>query len=333
MRVGRRQATVLLLVLGGIAAWWIQVQLHFRATAKRDDLEAAVRGVKSDQLSPKLDKTRKSERKETSREAELWRLLLSASVEFYGKVVDENKIPISSAKIVASLVDHIGQGDTVVNTITDANGLFHISGHGMAIVIEASKEGYYRDKASVGHFSYSDIGGDVERHTDSDDPAVFVLRKRGKGKKLIQAMRSVRFSRDGAPSSVNISDGRLSEAGKAIIVIEVRTDDRDVKPNSNRPYDWHCRVTVPDGGLLRRIGAYDFTAPENGYLPYDEIDMPVSLGEKWRNNAEKQYFVKFPNGCYARLELNVIPFGDHFWVITSFLNPILGSRNLENDSE
>ena len=52
--------------------------------------------------------------------------------------------------------------------------------------------------------------------------------------------------------------------------------------------------------------------------------------EKWQPQAERSYFLKLANGCYARIEFKMIAGGDHYFKIESYLNPS-GSRNLEYD--
>jgi hypothetical protein len=74
-------------------------------------------------------------------------------------------------------------------------------------------------------------------------------------------------------------------------------------------------------------------APEGGYVSSDMIEMPASLPrDQWSSSAERSYFIRFDDLTFARANLRMISGGDHFVVWESFLNPKLGSRNLEYDA-
>ena len=101
------------------------------------------------------------------------------------------------------------------------------------------------------------------------------------------------------------------------------------RPPGRRQYDWRLEITVPNGGLIARKDAFEFEAPEGGYLPSDSVEMPATLGDQWRSSAERAYFVRFDDETFGRVELQMQAGGDHFVVWKSFLNPKAGSRNLE----
>jgi hypothetical protein len=98
----------------------------------------------------------------------------------------------------------------------------------------------------------------------------------------------------------------------------------------NWKFDWRCGITVIHGGLQPYKDEFPFKAPLDGYAPFEEIDMPVSLKEDWGNSAKRNYFVRLANGNYARMTFEIIPGGGHIILLDSYLNPS-GSRNLEFD--
>jgi hypothetical protein len=99
--------------------------------------------------------------------------------------------------------------------------------------------------------------------------------------------------------------------------------------DAERHYNWHCRVSVRDGGLIKRNGQFDFEAPKTGYKSSDEIVMSQTA-ERWQPQGERQYFVRLHDGRYARVHLKMVAQGDHFFRLESYLNPS-GSPNLEFD--
>ena len=103
------------------------------------------------------------------------------------------------------------------------------------------------------------------------------------------------------------------------IQVQAWTNDQAIPSNSNQPYDWRCTITVPGGGIQPRTDSEDFTAPDNGYQPSNEIDMPAS-SQQWSPRASQSYFLQLGNGEYARIDFTMAAGGDHFFSITSYLN-------------
>jgi hypothetical protein len=267
--------------------------------------------------------------KKIEHEKKIWDMGLATPIRFYGKVVDEKREPISGAKIQISMADSIWDHDTKFETVTDASGLFSASGHGLGIIVMVSKYGYYHLKESDGSFGYAEGIGTGAAHSDPANPAIFVLRKMGKAEPLIKKQGNFRISKIGTPIQVDLGTGRITGESNQAIKVECWTNDQKItNPNLNTPYDWHCQISVPGGGLVKRDGEFDFVAPEGGYQPTDGIDMPATLGANWRSQVTRNYYVQLASGNYARLSFMMTAGGDHFFSITSYLNPS-GSRNLE----
>ena len=206
--------------------------------------------------------------------------------------------------------------------------MFHASGHGISILVMASKDGYYHLKQSDGVFIYSTAAGQPNTHSDPSDPAVFVLKKIGKTEPLVQFENDFRIPKNGTPVEVfDLATGRITGSEDRAIKVETWTNDVGHQPNSNLPYDWRCRISVPGGGLVQRTDAFVFEAPEGGYQAVDEIDMPATNNPQWRSQVSRNYFVKLENGDYARIDFTMTAGGEHFFTVSSYLNPA-GSRNL-----
>src|SRR5438034_5686516 len=135
--------------------------------------------------------------------------------------------------------------------------------------------------------------------------------------------KNFRIARDGSPLSIS-----LDQQGGHQIVVRCWNQEL-TRPPGRRQYDWRLEITVPNGGLIARKDAFEFEAPEGGYLPSDSVEMPATLGDQWRSSAERSYFVRFDDETFGRVELEMQAGGDHFVVWKSFLNPKAGSRNLE----
>ena len=276
-------------------------------------------------LSPQEEK-----QKQIESEKKVWNLYFATPITFYGRVIDEKEQPISEANVEASFTDHIMGGNTKRQLKTGTDGFFKISGNGLGIIIQVSKDGYYRLDQSHGSFVYVKEAGPMNVHADPNNPAIFVLRKKGKSEFLIKCDRDFKIPKNGEPVQVDITTGKTTNLGDQVIKVMAWTNDQGHDVNSNAPYDWRCKISVSNGGLIQRTGEFSFEAPESGYQSEDEINIPASLGSEWRSQLTKNYFVKFGNN-YARVEFTMTAGGEHFFTLTSYLNPTPGSRNLEYD--
>ena len=267
--------------------------------------------------------------REREREKKIWDTGLATPIQFYGKVEDEKGNPVEAARVHISMHDRLGGGGADTEQKTDKDGLFSASGHGLGLGVVVFKDGYYQLPQSYGSFGYAQGAGNGAPHPDPSTPAIFILRKMGKTEPLIVVRHNYPIAKNGTPVEINLATGKAVQASQSEIKVEAWTNDQGHQVNSNRPYDWRCRITVPGGGLVQRAGEFDFDAPSDGYADSDEIDMPANLGQQWRTQDSRNYFVRLANGMYARLEFRMIAGGDHFFKITSYLNPQPGSRNLE----
>jgi hypothetical protein len=261
---------------------------------------------------------------------------LGTSIAFYGKVVDQHGQPVVDARVGYSALDKWMQPGTGYNGKSDENGFFNITGiKGVTLSVNVQKKGYYFIYGvSNSAFAYG-TGPDsyFKSPPTKDNPAVFVLHKMGEAEPLVHLKtRSIRIPKNGSPADWNLAYGKGSPSGQSVLRIEAWTDNEGLDPNLNEPYDWRCRVSVPGGGLVERQGQFAFTAPENGYSETDEVSFKKN-DSPWQRRLEKEYFVKLPNGTYGRLKLWFTTGGKHFAEIESYLNPKVGSRNLEFDPE
>jgi hypothetical protein len=250
-------------------------------------------------------------------------------INFWGKVVDEKGNPVPDAVVKLGTADRPWETGTSYERTTDANGLFSVTGaNGLSISVNVFKEGYYQTPRSRGQLSYAQPSGNKEPLPKSDKPTVFELRKMGRAVDLLVKGISLPIGKNGAPIEINIETGKQVSAGQGDLKIEAWTNDQ-VK-NAQGHYDWKARISVPGGGLIERVERFAFEAPPDGYQPFDEIVMPQTA-ERWNPQTLREYFVKLSDNYYARIKFEMMTGGDHFFTITSYLNPTPNARNLEYD--
>ena len=98
-----------------------------------------------------------------------------------------------------------------------------------------------------------------------------MLRKKGEAVPLVRVSeRPIKVPRNGTPVEINLQTGKAASQGD--LKVECWTQDQ-VK-DAQGHYPWHCRVSVPGGGLVKREGEFDFEATAEGYEPSDDIAPP-----------------------------------------------------------
>lgn len=260
--------------------------------------------------------------------------VFSAPIEFYGRVIDQNGNPVPYANVGYTAADKFNASGSNYTGQADAEGYFQIKGiQGAGLSVAVRKDGYYfvdetidqSVPSSAATFAYG-MGPDSYRRPApaKDKPAVFVLHKMGKPEPLVRVEQSTRIPKDGTPVTVDLLTGRLSPNG------DMRVETWTGAPVNGRKFDWHCRITVPGGGLMERKGQFDFEAPSEGYEESVELGMPNDA-EKWTSDQQRNYFVQLPDGRFARVSFRMIAGGNHYFILESFLNPTPGDRNLEFD--
>jgi hypothetical protein len=271
---------------------------------------------------------------EVKREQSVVNAWIMTPITFYGKVVDEKGNSVDAAKVVMSAADRPFASGSKYERITDAAGIFSITGiHGAALQVEVSKQGYYSLPQSWGKFGYANrVGTEMTPPKNPNEPAIFILRKMGQTEPVISQNLHMEISKDGRPTQVDLKSGKRSTGGSGDIQIELWANTAGRPPNSNQPFDWRCRISVPGGGMVPRSGEFNFEAPLEGYQSEDTIDMSSSA-KGWQDKASREYFLKLKSGEYARVNISVAVGGLNyqFFNMTSYLNPAPGSRNLEFD--
>jgi hypothetical protein len=247
----------------------------------------------------------------------------NAPIDFYGKVVDEKGHPVAGAKVHYSAANHYFGDSSKYEGVSDGNGFFFITGiNGAGVFVSVAKDGYYETKESGAGFGYGVPSG--KQPPSKENPAIFVLRKKGETVPLVVWGKSQTIAKNGTPVSFVLSSGRVDPNGD--LRIECWTNDES--KNAQGRYDWKCRISVRDGGLIERKDSFAFEAPGNGYQPFDVIEMPQSA-ERWRSQESREYFVMLSGNQYCRIKFTMVAGSNHFFTITTYYNPQSGSRNLE----
>ena len=252
-----------------------------------------------------------------------WRM----PINFYGRVVDENEQPVPGAKVELSWTDLSQAGTSQAKTTTDAQGSFSLLNRiGRHLQVRVNKDGYYTPKRQQISFDYAGFWEADYYVPDPNNPVLFHIRKKNQGEALGSGEIRPTIPADGTPVRFDLlNGGRVSPDGQ--LEIAAVTNTEQYPP---RIFNWRATIAVAGGGLIEHNAEFPFEAPEGGYQPSVEFDMPTNAAD-WKRLMEKSYFIEFGSPPrYGRIQIR-LDGGSQKVSVSYWVNPT-GSRNLEASS-
>jgi hypothetical protein len=251
-----------------------------------------------------------------------WRM----PINFFGRVLDENEQPVPGAKVELSWTNLSQAGSSQAQTTTDAQGFFSLLNRtGRNLQVRVSKDAYYTPKRQQISFDYAAFWEANYHKPDPHNPVLFHLRKKNQGEVLSSGEIRPTVPANGTPVRFDLlNGGRLSPDGQ--LEIEAVTNTEKYPP---RIFNWRATISVPGGGLIEDNAEFPFEAPEGGYQPSIEFDMPTNAPD-WKRLVEKSYFIEFGSPArYGRIQIQLNGASQKASV-SYWVNPT-GSRNLEGN--
>ena len=260
-------------------------------------------------------------------------------VVLYGRVTDQFDMPVAGAEVSGSIqVNNSARvGADKIALVTDANGLFTISGYkGKALGVNASKPGYVMATTNT-RFVYSRLWSETEQHNpDPNNPAIIKMWKLQGAEPLVGINQRYKFPYASAPVNFDLLAGKIVASGGDIKI----TVSRSAGVVSERTLqDWSVQVEAVDGGVIKTDATearVTYALPEGGYQPGDTIILSTNAPHQWAGSIERMYFVRSRGGqVYSKvnvgLAINRNP-TEPVWVEFRGTANANGSRNFEADA-
>ena len=333
--MGVKQKIILIaagLLIAVMPGWYFLGKRHADESGAGQPPSARVGGTSG---APALGNPIAEIRRKSSDPATQMKLLYLTPITFYGKVVDQHGDPVPQADVKTEVADHPFGGSRLPARQTDAAGRFSITGiHGISLSIRVSKKGYNGMPAkagklgSGGDFDAVDPGSAGIRFPDASKPVVFTLYKQGAMEPLVKVRKNYLMAHDGAPVPVQLDPGVPNSSHQ--VILKCWSKDQEPRPAGEWRYDWRLEISVPEGALKLRDDDYAFEAPMDGYQASDSIAMEAAQTQPaWKDRARRSYFIRFSDGVFARVDVEMLTGGKHYAKWASHLNPRPKSRNLE----
>jgi hypothetical protein len=252
-------------------------------------------------------------------------------IAFYGKVVDQNALPIAGATVKLKVItSHFATATTEEKEYpleTDANGAFTLtSAFGVSLFITSiQKPGYELSKKADLGYVYALTGS---FHPDPASPVVIRMWKIAGKEPLVGSAWHGRVACDGTANRFDLYTGKPSADGT--LEITCTRTPLNFEITSRQPFDYKCEVVIIGGGIQPTADEFTYRTPESGYSPNVTIDRKPG-DPKWGGGLRQEFYIKTAKGEYGRLAVDWDaghrPAPTHFeWNCS--INPS-GTRNLE----
>jgi hypothetical protein len=249
-------------------------------------------------------------------------------LNFYGKVVDENNQPVPAATVHLQWNTILTWGGTKEEQIlSDGSGLFSLTAqHGKVLEVRVEKEGYYTVEGGQGAlaFEFANPSSSVFSESDSNNPVIFHLRKKGAGANLVSKSLELILDQNHSQDRVNLMLGFIKPDGLLLI----QSDKPDYR-TAKDPFSWKITFSLAEGGFIETNDQFPFFAPEGGYASTEMIDMTNINQASWSNTATKTYYFYIPStNTYGRMTVNTL--GSSPSIMLNYVyNSSPGQRSLE----
>ncbi len=264
----------------------------------------------------------------------------NATINFYGRVVDQDGNPLKDAKVDIDLT--VGEWQAVpqypqqqfvklrtdkITLGTGADGGFKLTntkGHGIELKI--GKEGYELSRKVARSYGYSATAEPF--HPDPNNPVVFKMWKKRGGDQLVQPRTwNGQIACDGTTNRFDLLHGKKNATGDLQIVCT--RNPLKLPPASNEHYDYELQISIFGGGIQMTKDEFTYLAPDGGYS--SNLTFGQKAGDpKWVGKVKEEFYIKTADDHFGRLAIDWYAwqqFSTHLdWNCS--MNPS-GSRNLE----
>jgi len=245
-----------------------------------------------------------------------------ASMDIYGKVVDQNSKPVAGAKVRGSVNV---SGDFIEHyTNTDVEGRFSfLRLHGQRLYILPQKEGFEYD---------SNLPSERPKNyvPDPNKPLVFTMWKLRGAEPMVHSQLHAYIPCDGSATLFDLMTGKKSTNGD----FTVKLTRNPLNIDRRKPFDWSVTFELTNGGFQEITNlAYPNEAPAGGYQSKMTFDFQAN-STNWTSLLTPSLYFKSKDGqIYGRMAFKIMADFQPpptLFDINIYANPG-GSRNLEFD--
>lgn len=267
--------------------------------------------------------------------AQVWVNEKNGDIDFYGEIIDQNSNSVPGVDIKARVRQWsmpTSEGANIVGKMfpvsetSGSDGRFEVRGKGDGFDLESMQKTGYELSSKVSR-SYGITGGSFE------NPVIFKMWKKDAAAQLVSQDEDTRIPYDGTPVVFDLLTGQknLGDSATGDLRITLTRNPLNIPLGYKKPFEWHATIEAIGGGLIQPDDEFMYAAPQDGYQPKIEIDMPTESTD-WKPVYDISFFAKTRGGnVYSRVKLVFrvdSPKPQTGFTIASSANPT-GSPNLQ----
>lgn len=255
-----------------------------------------------------------------------------SNILLYGKVVDQDGLPVSSALVQFEAASgYLSEGTGLSSVRTNENGTFNTEGsRGRVLLVrDIIKQGYSFSPPSNQALDFENFKrfGDslLWSNYSSDNPYVFtVWRIDEKANVKRDKLSGLTFDPDGSVYTLNFMAGRKGIKKKGVY-------DGDINISFFREGElWRATFSSINGGFVESSNQYMNMAPSSGYVK----EIVYSGSSEQYELKRKLYFQSRSGGLYGKLDFRIIPkYRDRAGIHLEYVVNLDGKRSLFSESE
>lgn len=255
--------------------------------------------------------------------------MIETAIDFHGIVLSDEGNPLKGAKVTASVFDHLVDpfefpyfAYTVRQPVlTDNQGRFRFpkeKGAGLYVIVEVP--GWAPVTGPRKLFVFAEGLNQTLPFPTREAPAEFVFEIRPPEAEL-RPIRTgaLRFEDDGVPMEISLRKVAPYgvEPGEGEAFVSCSRTLEDAAPHAR--FDWWCDLTIPGGGFQAFKIDMD-QAPETGYQETGRLEFSTSDPD-WDDRADRDLIVKFADGTYGSVLVQLRMDGDFYVAFDGIWNP------------
>jgi hypothetical protein len=322
-------------IVGALLLWTMRVSVELPLRSK-DQLGATITAEATPAVPAIIETRRTSDRADPVKIFEAIEAT-NVPINFWGKIVDQNGLPVMAVKIDYEYsIEHgnllgVAWSDQETRSgqaVTDRNGLFSVlglKGHALGILAIKHPDYQFRGKGAV---SFDFYGSTASGKFVSDQlkPVVFTVVEKQRLEPLIHMKGNLRVQVNGPPERWSLWQGESDPNGELLVTFR---REPAVLQRPGQAATWSADLQIVGGGIIEASWDEDIRqAPEAGYLD----SLPYPDREQKQGVPYRSFYVKTADGRFGRLQIELDARGEGASApcyIASDMNPRPGSRNLE----
>jgi hypothetical protein len=222
-------------------------------------------------------------------------------IEFFGKVVDQDQVPIPGATAVLEWTTAVGSDPAPRRSVeTDLEGKFQLADvQGKRLVVNVLKQGYEDTKESQRSFEFADFSDFRFYVPDRDHPVIFRLQKLGQTEPMYKFHVAAEMPLGADSLAISSKTGKIGAGGDLKFSANIGAAQNRYGP------EYSITLFGLNGSVIASSNdEFLWNAPADGYQGQLEFAMSAN-NPKYSRSHKWRFYVRTADAKYAAADLDV----------------------------